>query len=159
MLGKLNKKENPMVLDVLDNAQRYFVLNHRFKKAFEFLQRKDLSQLAVGKYPIEGDLIFAIIAKEKGREKTDALLELHQKYIDIQLVLGGEDSMGWKPKLHCQKPNCDYDDSKDLQFFNDKPDSWSTLKAGYFAIFFTEDAHMPLISSGNIHKIIVKVAI
>ena len=44
-------------------------------------------------------------------------------------------------------------------FFNDEPDSRTPVPAGSFVIFFTEDAHAPFISSGEIHKVIVKVAI
>ncbi|NJD55400.1 MAG: DUF386 domain-containing protein, partial [Nitrospirae bacterium] len=43
------------------------------------------------------------------------------------------------------------------QFFVDKPDAWLSVEAGAFAIFFPEDAHMPLISPGRIHKVVVKV--
>jgi YhcH/YjgK/YiaL family protein len=65
--------------------------------------------------------------------------------------------MGWKPKLLCKQPTQEYDQKSDVQFFADKPDAWFTTKNGAFAIFFPEDAHMPLISPGQIHKIVVKV--
>ena len=40
-----------------------------------------------------------------------------------------------------------------------EPDAWISTKNGSFAIFFPEDAHMPLISSGQIHKVVVKIAV
>ena len=92
-----------------------------------------------------------------GRKKEDALLETHEKYIDIQLVLAGTDNMGWKPKLLCKNPAGEFDPEKDVQFFKDNPDSWLETKSGAFAIFFPEDAHMPLIASGMLHKVVVKV--
>ena len=39
-----------------------------------------------------------MVTKDPGRKKEDALLETHEKYIDIQLVLTGTDDMGWKTK-------------------------------------------------------------
>jgi beta-galactosidase beta subunit len=33
------------------------------------------------------------------------------------------------------------------------------LQPGSFAIFFPEDAHAPLSSTGRVHKIVVKVAV
>jgi biofilm protein TabA len=39
----------------------------------------------------------------------------------------------------------------------DKPDAWLATGSGAFAIFFEEDPHMPLISPGRIHKVVVKV--
>ena len=148
-----------MILDVIENAQLYLPLNKGFAEAFEFLRRADLKALPTGKYEIDGDRLYAIVAKEPGREREGAQLETHEKYIDIQFVLAGTDTMGWKPKLLCQQPSVEYDPTTDLQFFADEPDAWLATEPGAFAIFFPEDAHMPLIGSESIHKVIVKVAV
>jgi len=147
-----------MILDVLENAHRYLALNKVFAKAFEFLSRSDLKELPVGKYEIDGDCIYAMVSKEPGRKKEDALLETHDKYIDIQLILAGTDTMGWKPKSLCKQPAQGYDQKSDIEFFADKPDAWLATETGAFVIFFPEDAHMPLISPTQIHKVVVKVA-
>ena len=147
-----------MILDVLENAHRYTVLNKGFAKAIEFLLRPELKELAVGKYEIDGERVYAMVSKESGQKKEDALLETHQKYIDIQLILEGTDDIGWKPKSLCEQPTGEYDLKSDLQFFADKPNTWLSIVSGEFAIFFPEDAHMPLISSGQIHKVVVKIA-
>jgi YhcH/YjgK/YiaL family protein len=52
----------------------------------------------------------------------------------------------------------EYNDDKDVQRFSDEPDTILKLKAGQYAIFFPEDAHMPLLGSGEIHKVVIKVA-
>jgi biofilm protein TabA len=148
-----------MILDVLGNAHRYRDWRTGFAEAFDFLLRPDLKELPVGKYQIEDDRVYAIVAKDVGRGKVDAFLEVHEKYIDIQLVLAGTDDMGWKPKLLCKEPAGEYDPKTDEQLFADKPDAWISTKSGAFAIFFPEDAHMPLISSGQLHKVVVKVAV
>ena len=147
-----------MILDVLENAHRYLPLTNGFAKAFEFLMRSDLKELPVGRYEIDGERVYGIVSKDIGRKKEDALLETHEKYIDIQLVLAGTDDMGWKPKSSCKHPSEKYGQETDIQFFTDKPDAWLSTESGTFAIFFPEDAHMPLISSGQIHKVVVKVA-
>jgi len=146
-----------MILDLLENASRYLALNSGFAKAFEFLSQIELEELQPGKYPIDGDSIYAVVAKEPGRKKEAAFLETHEKYIDIQLILAGTDTMGWKPRALCKQPTGEYDQNSDVQFFADKPDDWFTAESGAFAIFFPEDAHMPLISPGEIHKVVVKV--
>lgn len=146
-----------MILDVLENAHRYLALNRGFAKAFEFLLRPDLKELSVGKYEIDGDRVYAMVSKEPGRRKEDAQLETHRKYIDIQLVLAGTDTMGWRPGSSCNQLAKDYDQNSDIQFFADKPDAWLPVESGAFAVFFPEDAHMPLISTGQIHKVVVKV--
>ncbi len=148
-----------MILDVLKNAHRYLALNKGFAKAFEFLARRDLKLLPVGEYEIEGERIYAIVAKDPGRNKEDALLEIHNRYIDIQLILAGVDTMGWKPRVSCNQISTEYNEETDLQFFADEPDAWLAVKSGEFAVFFPEDAHMPLISSGLVHKVVVKIAV
>jgi len=148
-----------MILDILDNASRYEALHNNFTKAFQFLKRVDLATLAEGRYDIDGDIIFAIVAKDQGREKDEAQLEFHNKYIDIQMVLGGVDEMGWKARSNCTNIIDEYDPENDIQFAADAPTAWATTEPGHFAIFFPEDAHLPLIAKGLIHKVIVKVAV
>jgi len=148
-----------MILDVLENAHRYLVMKKGFAKAIEFLLRPDLKELPVGTYEIDREFVYAMVSKDFGLKKEDALLETHEKFIDIQLVLAGTDDIGWKPKSLCKQPAGEYDQESDLQFFADKPNTWLSIESGEFAIFFPEDAHMPLISSGQIHKIVVKISV
>ena len=151
--------EIKMILDVLENAHRYLALNNGFAKAFEFLTRPELNKLPVGKHEIDVDRVYAVVDKNPGRKRKDALLETHEKYIDIQLVLAGTEKMGWKPKSLCKQPSQEYDQETDVQFFSDDPDASLSVEPGTFAIFFPEDAHMPLISLGQIHKVIAKVEV
>lgn len=148
-----------MILDTLANADRYAALNKRFPRAFEFLRSTDLKALAPGRYPIDGENIVAIVEKVAGRSRDAAKLECHRKYIDIQLVLDGTDEMGWKPLCDCREPLADYHAEKDIQFFRDAPASWIATPPGAYCIFFPEDAHAPLVATGEIRKVIVKVAV
>lgn len=148
-----------MIVDIAENAEGYRNLHADFARAFEFLKRPDLATLAPGKYEIAGKRVFAIVSNEHGRAEESALLETHEKYIDIQWVLDGTDTMGWKPKAACVSPAAAYDPSADLQFFADEPDTRLPVGKGMFAIFFPRDAHMPSISSDLIHKVIVKIAV
>jgi YhcH/YjgK/YiaL family protein len=148
-----------MILDILENAHFYVTLNKGFIKALEFLLRPDLKELPEEKYEIDGDTVYAMVVKGSGRKKEDAQLETHMKYIDIQLVLAGIDNMGWKPSSLCEQPSGEYDKETDIQFFDDKPDTWISTESGAFAIFFPEDAHMPMISEGQLHKVLVKIAV
>jgi biofilm protein TabA len=147
-----------MILDILENAHRYPFMNKGFAKAFNFLLRPDIKELPAGKYEIDGERVYAMVSNGPGRKKEDALLETHDKYIDIQLILAGTDNMGWKPKSLCKQPSGEYDYKADIQFFEDEPEAWFPTESGAFVIFFPEDAHMPLISSGLIHKVVVKIA-
>jgi biofilm protein TabA len=148
-----------MIYDLLENSGHYTCLNEDFDKAFAFLRRPDLRELAADRYDIDGDRVFAIVAKAPGRRREEGRLEVHEKYIDIQMVLAGTDEMGWKPTSLCIEPTGPFDSEGDVGFFDDTPAAWFPVESGMFAIFFPEDAHLPLVSTGEIHKVIVKVAV
>lgn len=148
-----------MIFDVLENADRYVALHQGFSKAFAFLRRPDLHALPEDRYVIDGDRLYAMVARDEGRVREGAQLEAHGRYIDIQLVLGGTDTMGWKARSSCCRPAGAYDTETDEQLFDDEPDLWLPTTPGAFVVFFPEDAHMPLIGAGPLHKVVVKILV
>ncbi len=148
-----------MILDTLSQADRYFKLHPLFVRAFAFLRSPDLGTLAPGRHTIQGEQLFAIVEACAGRTRAEAKLECHSRYIDIQLVLEGVDEMGWKPVAACVDPATDYDAARDIRFFNDAPASWVTTSPGAFCLFFPDDAHAPLVGTGFIRKVVVKIAV
>ena len=148
-----------MILSTLSQSSRYATLHPLFPCAFEYIRNTDLLALAPGRYPIVDKQLFVIVENIAGRTRTDAKLECHRKYIDIQLVLEGVDEMGWKALADCREPVNDYSAEKDIQFFHDAPASWIATPPNTFCIFFPEDAHAPLVSVGNVRKVIFKIAV
>ena len=103
----------------------------------------------------------AIISSGPGKAKEASLskFECHNKNIDIQLCISGNETIGWKPREKCASPNGEYNDEKDVLFFNDAPDMFFQLTDGQFAIFFPEDVHAPMIGDAEIKKLVIKVKI
>ncbi len=108
---------------------------------------------------IQGNMLIALNSRKIGKQQNEAKLEVHRKYIDIQFVLAGIDTMGWKPAGECSEVLAPYDEEKDVEFFADEPSMWCPVHAGAYAIFFPEDAHAPMVSNKEIYKIILKVAV
>ena len=148
-----------MILAKLTEADRYAVLHPLFARAFAFLRSTDLGALEPGMHTIEGEQLFAIVEARAGRTRAEAKLECHRRYIDIQLVLEGIDEMGWKPLVECVEPVAEYDTARDIRFFNDMPASWIATPPGSFCLFFPDDAHAPLVSTGMIRKVVLKIAV
>ena len=148
-----------MILDRLENAQRYVALHPDFAKAFTFLRQPRLESLPLEKIEIDGVRVYAMVSKSAARGRDAAKLEAHRKYIDIQYVISGVDEMGWKTKSTCRKPDTPYNAEKDFELFSDPADAWVAVGPGAFAVFFPEDAHAPLIGKGELHKIVIKVAV
>jgi len=148
-----------VILDRLEEIDRYASLCSGFSKAFKFLNETKLEELDLGRHEIDEKRVYAIVFQGAAQPREEAKLEAHRKYIDIQVVLSGTDEMGWKNKKTCEKPEGGYDPESDVEFFTDPPDTWIDVKPDAFAIFFPRDAHAPAIGSGELHKVIVKVAV
>lgn len=148
-----------MILSALSQSSRYAAMHPLFARAFDYIRDTDLFNLVPGRYNIVGDDLIAIVELVQGREKEMAKLEAHRRYIDIQLVLEGDEQMGWKPLTDCLNPVSEHSEEKDIRFFHDAPASYVPVPPDHFCIFFPEDAHAPLVGGGNIKKVIFKVAV
>jgi len=148
-----------MIFSNLSQSDRYASLHPLFSRAFDYIRNTDLFALAPGRYNIVGDDLIAIVEQVSGKTRESARLEAHRRYIDIQLVLDGIDEMGWKPLADCYNPVGEHSMEKDIRFFHDAPASWIATPPDAFCIFFPEDAHAPLVSNGQIRKVIFKVAV
>ncbi len=150
-----------MIIDTVANASKYFSVHPLFEKAFQYIQLTDLGTIEMGHYIIEQDKLRAIFSTGKGITKSasTAEFECHNKHIDIQLCINGTEQFGWKPRQNCTMPNGGYDAEKDVQLYYDAPDMFFRLVAGQFAILFPEDVHAPMISDGEIKKLVIKVKV
>ena len=152
-------KRDHIIINKLQHAERYYKMHPTFERAFDFLRQDNLAELPAGRHEIDGDCLFCMISKSPGRTRAEAKLEAHRKYIDIQYVIAGIDEMGWRPTADCKLIDTSYDADNDIEFFKDQPDSWTPVPAGTFVIFFPQDAHAPLVGSGEIHKAVLKIAV
>lgn len=147
-----------MILDSLKNAAQYYSLHPRFKTVFEYIASHDLVAMECGRHDIDGDNIFVNIQELDLKDTKAARLELHRKYIDIQLLLDGSDEVfGWSEKPDCLKPEAEFDVEKDVQFFTDVPQCFYSVKKGQFSILYPEDGHAPMLGEGHVKKCIFKI--
>jgi len=148
-----------MILGRLESAERWERVHPGFAAGFAFLRRADLGELPPGRHEIDGARLFAVVIRGQGKSKDRAKLEVHRKFIDIQYSVMNADVIGWKPAGECRKPEQPFNVEKDVQLFLDPPDSWMTVPAGCFGIYFPEDGHAPQAAEGAVHKVVVKVAV
>ncbi len=147
-----------MILDTLSQANRYLSLHPAFARAFELLARPDLALMPPGRHAIDGERLYVSIDHKDGRGREGARLEAHRTYLDIQFTIEGHEEIGWLPVGSCAAPIGLFDEGKDILFYEDRPETWVSVPAGRFAIFFPEDAHAPLAGWGTLKKAIVKIA-
>ncbi len=148
-----------MIFDSLKNAHLYYGVNPRLEQAFDYLKGIDLMTIQPGKYIIDGDNIFLNIVERDLKTKQEAKLEVHNRYIDVQIVIKGCESFGWSQRDDMKQPQAEFDSQKDIQFFDDEPQTYYQLKPGQFTILLPEDSHAPLVGEGFIKKAIIKVLV
>lgn len=113
-----------MVVDRLENIEKYASLNPLFAQAIEFLKSHDLNALEVGKTELKGKDLLVNVAQTKPKTKEDAKLETHKDFIDIQIPLSGTEIMGYTAAKDCVPEDAPYNAEKDITFFTGLAESY-----------------------------------
>ncbi len=161
-----------MIYDNIKNIGLYKGLSAALDVALDYI--------AAAKLPLENGTtllehgVKAIVSSYVTKEVNPKGYEAHLKYADVQFLLAGEEVMRCCP-LEYLTPSTEYDEAKDCRFYVDDlashPASWSEgidsavdlrLGAGYFAVVFPDDAHIPQLAAGTpaeVKKIVMKVPV
>ena len=149
-----------MIKDHINNAHQYDDLHPNFRSVLEILQSLNLDALQPGHIELDGNYVYININETKSKNKEEAKLESHRRYIDIQMPLSGKETFGVKSTTNCTNPIDEFDTERDILFYEDTPTEYITLNKGEFIIFFPDDAHAPCINTIDNHlKLIVKISV
>ena len=150
-----------MILGSLKNTETAEKVHDLFKNAFDYIKTVDLTTIPSDgtRIELERNKLYLFINEYLGKTHQDVKGVAHRKYIDIQVLIKGTESMGWIELSECRKLLKPYDSEKDVVFYNDAPSSYIQVSPGEFAIFFPEDVHAPGIGTENIKKLVVKVLV
>ena len=145
-------------LDVQEFARQYHTNKKYFDEAFAFLKNHDLTKLAPGKYPIEGDNVYATVTYDPTKDYDKSRWESHKKYIDLKYVISGEEKIGVAPasNLTVTEP---YSPENDIAHYDGTGKIYDA-KPGTFFLFFPGTAHRPNITTGGNKpdlKIVIKI--
>ena len=148
-----------MILDIKENVILYKGINTNLDKAIDFMLSTDLDALPVGKYLIDEDEVFVLIQSYETKDIQDALFEAHHKYADIQLILMGNEWIGYAPVSNLTTIN-PYDEQRDIEFLSGDGE-FNKLQQGMFSIYFPTDAHKPSVNEVKtlVRKAVFKVKI
>lgn len=133
--------------------------NPYYAKAMEFIRTTDLNSLENGKHVIDGENLFVNIVDSNMKTPQQARLEVHDRYIDIQVPLSKPETYGSKPRKDCMEPDGVMNEEKDILFYKDPVEETMTAAPGEAVTFAPDTAHAPLIGEGTIHKAIFKVKV
>lgn len=149
-----------MIFGNIKDKERYNFLDEKIKECFKYYNENKLVDFECGSYKIDGDSIFVNIVGYETVNKEDRFWEAHRKYIDVHLMLDGEEKILLN---HIDNLNqMSYKEEGDFLPLEGDEASEVTLKNGDFLICYPEDAHMTAVKveeGKSIKKAIFKVII
>jgi len=148
-----------MILDNIENLEKYDFIP---KEAVDFIKNANVNT-PCGRYDLS-EKVYANVEEYCTKSELESTLEGHRKYIDIQLLVNGEERINFI-NIDGLKPLSNYDYQKDILFFKRPKTELNKLylNGTNFAVFFPDDAHAPQITTmclqDNVKKVVVKIAV
>ena len=137
----------------------YSNLNKYFMPAFEAIREAMASDLEPGRYDIDGDECYYMVQKYQTKPASEAKFESHREYIDIQVILKGEEIIRME-SLDKLTRATEYTPDCELFEMNDEYDS-VRLATSDLMIIYPGEAHAPCLQAdgadGDVTKIVVKI--
>ena len=76
-----------MIFDSLKNSALYYPVSPRLEKAFGFIASTDWETMEPGIHELDGKDIYVNVMEPELKKPADAKLEIHDAYIDIQVLI------------------------------------------------------------------------
>ncbi len=130
-----------MIVTNKDHALDYLGINGNLDKALHYIADTDFGALDDGNVLIDGQDVRVNIKHMRTKPASDAKLEAHDDFADIQMLLEGEETIGWcfrSTELRVTEAAPE----RDVWFYDG---DWAALnlKPGHFVIVFPDDVHAP----------------
>lgn len=146
-----------MIYDSLKHLDAYRGIHSGVLRGLELLRDTDFSQLADGRYEVDGDSLFYML-QSYTNSPVNVTPEAHKKYIDIQYMISGQEKIAVAP-LEEMTEEVEARPEGDIWFYRG-PLSELLLSGDKFAVLWPGDAHAPGIAVGEpapCRKCVVKV--
>lgn len=149
-----------MIFGNINHEKTYSNLDENILTCFEYAKKNSLVDFEKGSYSIDGDDIFVNIVGYETCEKEDRFWEAHRKYIDIHLLLEGNEKIALNFIENLEQK--EYEEKGDFLALDGNPNSYVELKKGDFLVCYPEDAHMTALKVNekeDVKKAIFKVIV
>lgn len=114
-----------------------------------------------GHYQLQGEDVFFFVVDDNTKVISECKPEIHSKYIDVQIILSGEERFGYSHQPF-QSIAEDLLEDRDVAFSdNIINEQFANLEPHDFIIFNTEQPHRPLVAVNEpmpVRKAIIKIS-
>ncbi len=151
-----------MIVDAFENWKFYYPGNEIWRCAFEYLRSLTPDAAPGEMTPILNDRVKGRVMCYETMSAEKAVLEAHDRYLDIQMSLVNTECIDWFPRasLTIQTP---YNPDSDALFFERPRNGVVRIvnRPGIFTVLFPQDAHAPQLmcdsTPDRVKKVVVKV--
>lgn len=122
-----------------------------------FITENDMCSLPNGRYELGGENFVNVFEYET--KDSDGIFETHEKYVDIQYVIIGEEKVLWAEKIDSETKPYQADKDRSLGLVN-KPEQ-AILSNGTLCVFLPKEAHkvgLTLSTITKVKKAVFKIA-
>lgn len=146
-------------VNAVEFASQYAANRELWDTLFAWLRDTDISSLETGSIELVPNRLRVNVDEYIPMAATEAKIESHRKYIDLQYIFSGEEFLGVAGKATPEGP---YDEVNDRTFFSaDEPVVYHRSDPQRFFLFFPSDRHRPSVRTcenpGRIRKIVAKI--
>lgn len=153
-----------MIIGNIEHLNLIPYLPTKLKEAIETVKKQVNDNTTNGRYQIDGDDVYYMVSQTLSRTQEEGKYEYHAKYIDIQIVLSGQEGMAVSTLPPHTQIIEDKLENGDIAFVKaPTEETMFVLQPNDFVIFYPHEVHKPLCIVGGkieqIRKVVVKVAI
>lgn len=153
-----------MILGNINHLGLVPYLPGKIKQSIEYVKDNVNSNTPVGRYDINGDNMFFMVSDNSSRYIHEAKPEYHKKYIDVQIVLAGQEGMAISTLPPYTQVLDDKIAENDIAFIETpKEETMLVLQPNDFIVFLPNEVHKPLCAVDNkiaaVRKVVVKIAL
>lgn len=150
-----------MIYDKLCHLARYRGISPALDQAITFLCTADLSALPQGRVDIDDDIVygnhFSYMTTQRSAEN---LFEAHQKYLDLHVVLRGQEELAAAPVESLEQTETL--EAEDSTLYRGDPAYTLPADPDWFVLMFPGEAHMPKLARGvpeQVEKLVLKIVL
>ncbi|WP_318378032.1 YhcH/YjgK/YiaL family protein [Enterobacter sp.] len=149
-----------MIVGNIHNLQSW--LPQELAQAIEYVKQNVTDATPTGKHDIDGSRLFFLLSEDMTQPFAERRAEYHARYLDIQIVLKGQEGMTFSTLPH-GTPDTDWLADKDIAFLPaGEQEKTVVLSEGDFVVFYPGEVHKPLCTVGEaaqVRKVVVKMLV
>lgn len=137
----------------------------QLKQAIQYVMANFNADSALGKFDVDGENQFVMIFNDSTSPAEERRQELHGKYLDIQIVLAGQEKMVFS-NLAAPQGSAVWLEGKDIAFLpltqQGLEEKSFIMNAGDFVVFYPGELHKPMCAVGEnapVKKAVVKILV